>query len=125
MGETVVRAVTAIGTGGASELLREKPFQPGGNTSLKGALTSLAVGGLGTGVLAASGTKIDQAKNAPIVAQAVKPGMTDDERERLARIARDQRRKEFQNLGRSGTMLTGPGGLTGSGPGAAKTLLGY
>jgi hypothetical protein len=121
---TIVRAVTAISTGGASELLRKKPFQPGGGTDLKGALTSSALGPYGSGALAAGGSKIDTPTAAPIVDTPVKPGQTDAERERDARVAAARRRKDYQGLGRSGTMISGPGGLTGSGPGTAKTLLG-
>jgi hypothetical protein len=67
-----------------------------------------------------TGKKIDPAAaSTPVI-----PGQTDAERERDARVAAARRRKDFQNLGRSGTIITGPGGLTGSGPGAAKTLLG-
>jgi hypothetical protein len=122
---TIVRAVTAVSTGGVSELARKKPFQSGGGTDLRGAVTTAALGPYGAGVSAASGTKIDTpVKSAPIIDTPVKPGQTDADREREARVAAARRRKDFQNLGRSGTIITGPGGLTGSGPGAAKTLLG-
>ena len=125
MGGTVVRAGAAVLTGGTSELAREKPFQPGGGTSVKGALASAALGPYGTGLAAAGGLKIDTPAKVTQPNAPVKPGMTDAERERLAAQARDKRRKDFQNLGRSSTILTGPGGLTGSGPGEQKTLLGY
>lgn len=56
--------------------------------------------------------------------EPVKPGQTEEEKQREARLAGDRRKKEFQNLGRSSTMLTGPGGLSGSGQGTSKSLLG-
>lgn len=63
---------------------------------------------------------------APKADAAVTPiAQSEDEKQREARLAQDKRRKEFQNLGRSSTILTGPGGLAGSGAGASKTLLGY
>lgn len=60
------------------------------------------------------------ATDAPIV----DPGMSEEEKQRESRLAADKRRKDFQNLGRSSTILTGPGGLAGSGQGQGKTLLG-
>lgn len=42
-----------------------------------------------------------------------------------ARKAARQRRRDYQDLGRSSTILTGPSGLGGMGPGGQKTLLGY
>ena len=56
---------------------------------------------------------------------AIKPGMTAAQREKEARLAAARRRKDYQDMGRSSTILTGPGGLGGSGPGEQKTLLGY
>lgn len=61
----------------------------------------------------------------PITNSPIKPGITDAERDRQARLAASKRRKDFENLGRSSTILTGPGGLGGLGTGEQKTLLGY
>lgn len=125
MGGTALRTIAAVTTGGASELARKKPFQPGGGTDLKGAALSSALGPYGTGVAAAGGIKIDTAsQSAPITPQPIKPGMTQNEIEALAREAAAQRKKDYQNLGRSSTILTGPGGLGGVGAGTGKTLLG-
>jgi hypothetical protein len=55
----------------------------------------------------------------------VRPGQTDADREREARNAAAKRRKEYQDMGRSSTILTGGQGLAGSGAGEQKTLLGY
>lgn len=52
------------------------------------------------------------------------PGQSEEEKQRDARLAADKRKKEFQNLGRSSTILTGPGGLAGAGAGKGKSLLG-
>lgn len=124
MGSTIVRAAAATFTGGTSELARKKPFQPGGGTDLKGAITSAALGPYGTTALAASGTKIDTPGKTPITPQTIKPGMNQDDIEQAAKDAANKRRREYTNLGRSGTILTGPGGLGGTGSGTAKTLLG-
>ena len=51
-------------------------------------------------------------------------GQTEEEKQRQARLMADRRRREFQNLGRSSTILTGPGGLAGSGAGRGNSLLG-
>lgn len=65
-------------------------------------------------------------KTAAPQADAAPPqvGQTEEEKQRDARLAADKRRKDFQNLGRSSTILTGPGGLAGSGAGQSKSLLG-
>lgn len=115
-------------TGGFSEFARKKPFQPGGGTSLKGAAIGTVLGPYGSAVTSASGTKIDTPSqtDTPVnVNRALKPRNTDVEHLREARNVASRRRKEFQNVGRSSTLLTGSGGLTGSGPGEQKTLLGY
>jgi hypothetical protein len=109
------RILAAVSTVGGSELLRDKPFQPGGKnpTLINSVIPALLVN--------------DKLKGSASSADAVdpaKPGQTDAERERDARLAADRRRKDYQNLGRSSTILTGPGGLAGSGSGTAKTLLG-
>lgn len=56
---------------------------------------------------------------------ATRPGISNAERQRQARVAASKRKKEFQDMGRSSTILTGPMGLGGSGSGEQKTLLGY
>jgi len=60
-----------------------------------------------------------------VAAPLLPPGMTDAEREKDARLAAAKRKKDYQDLGRSSTILTGPLGLGSSGPGEQKTLLGY
>ncbi len=120
-----LRAGSAIVTGGASELARKKPFQPGGGTDLKGALLSSAVGPYGTAALAASGQKFDALKQTPF-GKAIAPAFENNQAqlERQAQAAANQRKRDYQNLGRSSTLLTGPGGLGGTGQGNSKTLLG-
>jgi hypothetical protein len=119
-----MRAIAAVTTGGASEFLRKKPFQPGGGTDLKGAILSSAAGPYGSGILAGTGQKIDTASQSTPVSPLAKPGMTPAEMQQLANNAANQRRSDYANLGRSSTILTGPGGLGGTGSGTAKTLLG-
>jgi hypothetical protein len=46
---SIVRAATAVATGGTSELTRKKPFQPGGETDPVNVAAG-AAGGLGLGV---------------------------------------------------------------------------
>jgi hypothetical protein len=143
MGSTaqIVGRVTAgIATGGASEAIRaaSKPIGRAvgvdkryvdiglnyGRDAIAGATTDMAV--QPNNALATAGARLAEAPAAAAPAQTdpVKPGQTDAERERDARLAADRRKKDYQNLGRSSTILTGPGGLAGSGSGTAKTLLG-
>lgn len=113
------RIVTAVATGGLSEIARPVGKATGVDKRL--------IDPLGTAVstgLAAVGVK-DKAASSAITPQTVTPFMTDAEREREARLAASQRRKDYQDMGRSSTILTGPGGLGGTGAGQQKTLLGY
>lgn len=73
--------------------------------------------------LAAPGSR-NAARASTPTAPTTRPGMTDAEREREARVAASQRKKDYQDLGRSSTILTGGQGLGGSGVGVQKTLLG-
>ena len=126
MGGTAVRAGAAIVTGGASELARKKPFQPGGSTSITGELTHAALGPYGSAALTAGSTAMNSTKAKPIPPlQAAKNLLANTaDQEAAARQAASQRKRDYQNLGRSSTILTGPGGLVGTGSGSAKTLLG-
>jgi len=94
--------------------------------------TFAAVGraaGAGEDFLAAPGSRFARPAASRVQATGVKPTptkpfMTDAERKKDARLAAARRKKDYQDMGRSSTILTSPGGLGGSGPGEQKTLLG-
>jgi hypothetical protein len=138
--DTLGRVVSGISTGGASEVVRygskavasKLGIDPGiteqvaslGRSSINNPVDpsnnfkkALDIAGSQTAEIATRGT--DQAADAPETI-----GMSEEEKQRHARLMADKRRKEFQNLGRSSTILTGPGGLSGSGSGQGKSLLG-
>ncbi len=52
------------------------------------------------------------------------PRISDVQTERNAQTESERRRDMYKRLGRSSTILTGPGGLTTEAPGAPKQLLG-
>ena len=62
--ENALRTAAAIGTGGTSELTRDKPFQPGGKTSVLSTVT----GGLGLANAAQAGSLTGAAQNASSLA---------------------------------------------------------
>ncbi len=129
MGGTAIRAIAAVTSVGGSELLRDKPFQPGGSNKI-GASTFVpgASAVYGAGRLTGQklpGDPVDNTAATGPGTVAAKPGMSEAEKTRLANQAASQRRKDYANLGRSSTILTGPGGLGGTGAGQQKTLLGY
>jgi hypothetical protein len=126
MGGTAVRAAVAIGTGGASELSRKKPFQPGGANDIKTLATQSALGPYGSTALTGANTYMASTAAKPIPPlQKIKTALAGGaDIEAAARQAANQRKRDYQNLGRSSTLLTGPGGLGGTGSGSAKTLLG-
>jgi hypothetical protein len=68
-------------------------------------------------------------EGSPVANPDIKVGQTQEEIDAQARVAMANRKKSYQNMGRSSTILTGPQGVTGAGPGqgpgAQKTLLGY
>lgn len=110
-GTLTLGATEAFGVGKKAGKLTSQAFLPGADK------IGDAVGNpdpLGTKIAAAIAPKDEP----------IKPGMTEEEKQREANIQASKRKKEFQNLGRSSTILTGPGGLAGSGSGASKTLLG-
>lgn len=132
---SATRIISAIVTGGGSELARATVQGakkiPGVKDVTNPVDKALSGVGLDTASLSSplnAASKIAQGAvdTASPAADAVvtKPGQTDAERERDARLAADKRKKDYQNMGRSSTILTGPGGLAGSGSGTAKTLLG-
>ena len=99
-----------------------------GSTATIAISPALAIGDAVTGNNVSKGidsllgtNKKPRASSAPLT----KPGMTQDEIEREARVEAAKRRKQFEDVGKSSTILTGPGGLSGSGAGTPKTLLGY
>jgi len=137
--DTLGRIVSGFSTGGASEAVRYGSKAVGEKLGIDPALAEQG--------LATVRTNTNQPANAPTnmnkaldtagamsASLATKPeavaepaaviGQTEEEKQREARLMADRRRKEFQNLGRSSTILTGPGGLAGSGQGRGKTLLG-
>ena len=57
-GGTILRAVSAVGTGGGSELARDKPFQPGGRNDPKMLLTHAALGAVGPAIDKATGSHV-------------------------------------------------------------------
>jgi hypothetical protein len=115
---SAARIITAVLTGGTSEVAREAGKQTGIDPRIINPLAAGYDKGLAT-------VGVKDKSHTALTPQLAKPGMTQDEIDREARLARDQRRKDYQNLGRSGTILTGPGGLGGTGTGEQKTLLGY
>jgi hypothetical protein len=143
MGSTaqiIGRVAAGIGTFGASEAIRAASKPVGRAIGVDPKIVNVAAslgrsavnkpvgdasgaGGISTPDFSAIAA-LDTPAAAPVSTDPAKPGQTDAERERDARLAADRRRKDYQNLGRSSTILTGPGGLAGSGSGTAKTLLG-
>lgn len=113
-----------IVTLGASELVQKKPFQPwhGSDTTLGGygRFAADPVHGLVKGL-----GRLTKRPSPPALPTIPDNSAQQAEAQLQARNAAARRRKEFQNLGRSSTLLTGPGGLGGTGAGEQKTLLGY
>lgn len=110
-GALTLGATEAFGVGKKAGKLTSQVFLPGADKVGNAIGNPDPLGGNKT-----AAPKVD----APVV----DPGQSEEEKQREARIASEKRRKEFQNLGRSSTILTGPGGLAGSGSGQAKSLLG-
>ena len=94
-----------------------------------GAIATFVIGDQLTGGHAteAASNALGTKKPAPsgvLATPAIKPGMTQAEIDRLAQNAAAKRKSDYQNTGRSSTILTSPLGLPGVGQGASKTLLG-
>jgi hypothetical protein len=138
--QIVGRVAAGVSSGGASEAIRFGAKKIGKKIGVDPKILDLAatygrsatnipvnapVGGISAPALAAA-NMLDSPGGSSSSSSSTteKPGITDAERERLARLEANKRRKEFQNMGRSSTILTGPGGLAGTGSGQAKTLLG-
>lgn len=113
-GTLTLGATEAFGVGKKAGKLTSQAFLPGADK----------VGNaLGNPNLTGSNRADPTAQSAAITPTTLGP--TDAERERDARLASEHRRKkDFHNLGRSSTFLTGPGGLGGTGSGQQKTLIG-
>lgn len=138
--DTLGRIVSGVSTGGASEVVRYGSTALGQKLGIDPAIAEqgLSLGRLQTNQTPNAPSNLNKALDtagAMSASVATKPdevvkpdapiGQTEEEKQRLARVAEKKRRKEFENLGRSSTLMTGPGGLAGAGPGKGKTLLGY
>lgn len=119
----VTRIAMGVVTAGASELFQKKPFQPWERSDPSlGAIGRFATDPI-HGLAKAAGRLTKRPSPPQLLDTAPSPQVA--EAQVQARNAAARRRKEFQNLGRSSTLLTGPGGLGGTGAGEQKTLLGY
>ncbi len=137
--DTLGRIVSGISTGGASEVVRYGSKAVGDKLGIDPALAEqgLSLGRLQTNQPANAPTNLNKAldtagsmsselasKPDAIATPAAAIGQTEEEKQREARLAQQKRQRQYKDLGRSGTILTGPGGLSGSGSGQGKTLLG-
>lgn len=128
---TATRIVAAVATGGTSEAARAVGKATGYDPALFNPLGATTDPSKTFKTLTDTNRPITEfGRTTPSSSAAVDPaapvtpGQTDAERERDARLAADKRKKDFQNLGRSSTIITGPSGLLGQGIGQKKTLLG-
>lgn len=110
-GTLTLGATEAFGVGKKAGQITSQAFLPGAAQAGNAVGNPDPLGGNNTAAPPANAAT-------PNVAQ------TDAEKQVAARLAADQRQRSFQNLGRSSTILTGPGGLSGSGAGQSKSLLG-
>lgn len=141
--KSLSRGLSAVQTAGASEAIREGSKAAGKAIGVDPVLVEqgATLGRTGS-TLSVNNTLLGNTVETPLnkgaeVAGAFAPDVapptdttpktdfqTDADREREARLAREKRKRQFQNLGRSSTILTGGGGLVGQGAGSSKSLLG-
>ena len=119
----MTRVGVGLATFSLSELAQKKPFQQWKKSEGAGSLGDFGKFGVDPfhGLAKGVGRLAKKPSHNPLTPDTF---MADAERQRLATAAAARRRKEFQNMGRSSTILTGPGGLGGVGAGEQKTLLG-